>query len=122
MFIPVGATHKESRWLYRLDSISRERHVAVKQSMLQSLMSLWKANPCHNFVYLVETGHYQVIYSGAMGGEHASVVWPEDCSVYLFSGGIVLGQLLESVQMPLVVWRKDLLRESRIPGHGVRIQ
>ena len=42
IFIPIYTMNWEFSWLDRFGQYIRESHVSVTQSMLQSLMSLWK--------------------------------------------------------------------------------
>ena len=90
--------------------MSPASHVSVKQSMLQSRTSLWKATLALISSTLL-TRDWTLASNVGSGG------WCT-CICSLSSGGVVLGRPLESVQMPWKVQAKGPLWESRIPGRS----
>ena len=94
------------------DSISRESHVSVKQSILQFLMYLWKATRALILSTLLSkdrTLASNILWSGGWCARLQSLT-------RRLLRLPLLGQPLGSVQMPWVIQTKDPLRESCIPG------
>ena len=103
------------------DSVSRVSHVSVKQRMLQSLMSLWKATLARISSTLLSSDWTLASSMLGSGGRCARL---RSLTRRLlrcpFCGTVVLGQRLGFNPLSRVVDQtEDLLQESRIPGRYV---
>jgi hypothetical protein len=67
-----------------------------------------------------ETGHWRVVYSGAVSDVHIYRAWPGGRSIFPFCGAVVLGRHLGLDPLSsVVVQTEDPLWESHIPGCNV---
>ena len=99
------------------NNISRESHVSVKQRMLQSLMSLWKATLAQILSTLLSRDW---TLTSSIFGSSWQCVRLGVLSVCPFCSAIVLGLLLGLGPLSsVVVQTEDLLWESLIPGRTV---
>ena len=121
MLVSVGPCVKKPGGCTNSDNLSRVSHVSVKQRML-NLWCLFGRQPLLEFHLpcCQETGHWRVVYSGAVGDVPVYRAWAEDRSVCPFCGAVVLGRLLGSDPLSWVVVKtEDPLRESGVPGRNV---